>query len=338
MRGASRNVECDAMRRLIPALAGICICMAVTCRAHPASEDVNRIRVAGGTPDGTFSLIANGLASIFTEYVPQVSAASIQTTGTSDNLDFVETGQAECGIGSADLVYAARVRGTTKVAQPHTHLRGLAVLFPQTVHLTTRAGSGLTRLGDLAGKRIAAGIPGDVSVSGRGFRLDGIAAAITAVSLRHARPETLVLRMDDAVDKLGRGEIDAAHFYGGHPFPPVTQAAERYGIHLIEFDDLALSLVKETYPFSKAVIIPAGTYSGQLSAVRTIGIDNVLFCRSDLPADLVYRLTLTLFERLEHIASVHTSARQINPETAPATPIPLHEGAARYYRERELFR
>jgi uncharacterized protein len=326
------------MRRLIPALAGIGIATAVACGSHPPSQDVTRIRVAGGAPDGTYSLIASGLASIFADYVPHVSGTSIHTNGGSDNLDMVETGQAECGIGSADVVYGAHVRGTTKVAQPHTHLRGVAVLFPQTVHLTTRADSALTRLADLAGKRIAAGITGDASVSGRGFRLDGIAAAITAVSSRHARPETLVLRTDDAADKLERGEIDAAQFYGGYPFPPVTQAAERYGIHLIEFDDLALSIIKETYPFSKAVIIPAGTYPGQLSAVHTIGIDSVLFCRADLPVDLVYRLTHTLFERLEHIASVHASARQINPETASATPIPLHEGAARYYRERELFR
>jgi len=326
------------MRRLIPALAGICICAAVGCGARPAAAVITRIRVAGGAPDGTYSLIANGLASIFTDYVPHVSATSIHTNGGSDNLDIVETGQAECGIGSADVVYAASVRATNKLAQPHTHLRGVAVLYPQTVHLATRGGSGLTRLRDLAGKRVAAGLTGDASVSGRGFRLDGIAAAITAVSLRHARPETLVLRMEDAIDKLGRDEIDAAFFYGGPPFSPVTQAAERYAIHLIEFDDLALSVVKETYPFSKAVIIPAGTYPGQLGAVRTIGIDNVLFCHADLPVDLVYRLTVTLFDKLEHIVSVHTSARQINPETAPATPIPLHEGAARYYRERELFR
>jgi TRAP-type uncharacterized transport system substrate-binding protein len=56
----------------------------------------------------------------------------------------------------------------------------------------------------------------------------------------------------------------------------------------------------------------------------------------DLPADLVYRLTLTLFEG-SNTSRPFTSARQINPETASATPIPLHEGAARY-RERELFR
>ena len=33
-----------------------------------------------------------------------------------------------------------------------------------------------------------------------------------------------------------------------------------------------------------------------------------------------------------------TSARLIDLVNAPATPVPLHPGAARYYRERDLFR
>jgi TRAP-type uncharacterized transport system substrate-binding protein len=32
------------------------------------------------------------------------------------------------------------------------------------------------------------------------------------------------------------------------------------------------------------------------------------------------------------------AARLIDVDQAPATPIPLHPGAARFYRERELFR
>ena len=32
----------------------------------------------------------------------------------------------------------------------------------------------------------------------------------------------------------------------------------------------------------------------------------------------------------------HPAAGLIDPEQAPATPIPLHPGAARYYREREI--
>jgi hypothetical protein len=85
-------------------------------------------------------------------------------------------------------------------------------------------------------------------------------------------------------------------------------------------------------------VIPADTYPGQSSPVRTIGIDNVLVCRDELTADLVYKLTRSLYEGLASIASVHEALRQINPENGAATPIPLHDGATRYYRERDLFR
>jgi TRAP-type uncharacterized transport system substrate-binding protein len=72
--------------------------------------------------------------------------------------------------------------------------------------------------------------------------------------------------------------------------------------------------------------------------VRSVAIDNVLICRAELPPDIVYKMTRTLFESLPSIASVHASARQIHVENGASTPIPLHEGAARYYRERDLFR
>jgi TRAP-type uncharacterized transport system substrate-binding protein len=38
------------------------------------------------------------------------------------------------------------------------------------------------------------------------------------------------------------------------------------------------------------------------------------------------------------MARDHGEAALIDPDQAPATPIPLHAGAARYYREREILR
>jgi TRAP-type uncharacterized transport system substrate-binding protein len=65
----------------------------------------------------------------------------------------------------------------------------------------------------------------------------------------------------------------------------------------------------------------------------------VLVCSSDLDATLVYELTRRLFESLPRMSSyLRTSLRLMDLHEASATPIPLHEGAARYYRERELTR
>jgi TRAP-type uncharacterized transport system substrate-binding protein len=78
----------------------------------------------------------------------------------------------------------------------------------------------------------------------------------------------------------------------------------------------------------------AGEYPGHSAGIRTIGVENLLVCRSGLDEGLVHDLTARLFGALPSIPLLRT----IDLEQAPTVPIPLHDGAARFYRERELFR
>jgi TRAP-type uncharacterized transport system substrate-binding protein len=55
-----------------------------------------------------------------------------------------------------------------------------------------------------------------------------------------------------------------------------------------------------------------------------------------LISDLVYQLTREFFAQLPALARDHGEAALIDPEQAPAAPIPQHARAARYYREREV--
>jgi TRAP-type uncharacterized transport system substrate-binding protein len=69
--------------------------------------------------------------------------------------------------------------------------------------------------------------------------------------------------------------------------------------------------------------------------VLTVGIDRLLLCREGLDREVAYRVTRTFFELLPDLSSADQQLRQMNVEAAPATAVPLHEGAARYYREQE---
>ena len=60
--------------------------------------------------------------------------------------------------------------------------------------------------------------------------------------------------------------------------------------------------------------------------------------RRDLDETLVYDLTRRFFEALPSLSSSQGALRFMDLDQAPATPIPLHDGAARFYRERELLR
>ena len=81
------------------------------------------------------------------------------------------------------------------------------------------------------------------------------------------------------------------------------------------------------------MLIPRGTYPGQHVPVHTIAVDLLLVCRADLDNKLVYELTRAYFEQ-----SPENVRYETDPQRAPAVVIPLHPGAARYYREREVSR
>src|SRR5262249_26032058 len=143
---------------------------------------------------------------------------------------------------------------------------------------------------------------------------------------------------DDIAASLARGEVDAAFVTGYYPVASVA-ASTRAGARVVPIDDRGSERLTREYPFLRRVVIPANTYAGQSEPIHTLGIDRLLLWRSDLDDGLVYTLTRRLFESLPHTpAFTRTSLRLMELEQASATPIPLHKGAARYYRERELMR
>ncbi len=145
------------------------------------------------------------------------------------------------------------------------------------------------------------------------------------------------LRFNEAAGRLMAGTLDAMFVNAGFPAESV-RAATRSGATLLSIEGPAIDRLRHNYPFLRLTNIPAETYPGQRGAIHTIGVDTILVCRSDLDEALVYDLTRSFFESLPTLSSSQESLRRIDLEQAPATPIPLHEGAARYFRERELLR
>ena len=96
--------------------------------------------------------------------------------------------------------------------------------------------------------------------------------------------------------------------------------------------------LRTTYPFFRSEIIPAGAYPELDQPVQTLSVDVVLLARAGLDDAVVRRLTEGLFRMLPQLSAELPFLKGMVPERAPATPVPLHPGAALYYRERELRR
>ena len=102
------------------------------------------------------------------------------------------------------------------------------------------------------------------------------------------------------------------------------------------FDNPFHAVTQEEGSFSISGI-PAGTYKGQDSAVEVATVQNYLVTRSDLKDDVVYEMTKTLFDNLPALQAAHAAAKAVKlDEAAKSPPVPLHPGAAKFYKEKGI--
>ncbi|MNP09172.1 hypothetical protein D3C76_1012650 [compost metagenome] len=88
-------------------------------------------------------------------------------------------------------------------------------------------------------------------------------------------------------------------------------------------------------PAYQSAMIPANTYDGQVEAVPTVAITNILVTRADVPDEVAYEMTRLLFDNLTRLGNSHSAAKDIKLESAAKNlPIALHPGAERYYKEK----
>jgi TRAP transporter TAXI family solute receptor len=73
--------------------------------------------------------------------------------------------------------------------------------------------------------------------------------------------------------------------------------------------------------------------------VPAVGVGNFLVTQSGVSADLVYRMTKSMYENLDTLYAAHSAAKAIKLENAlKGMPVPLHPGAEKYYREKGLLK
>ncbi len=99
------------------------------------------------------------------------------------------------------------------------------------------------------------------------------------------------------------------------------------------------AVVDKIGPPFVSVMIPANTYTGQDKDVPTAAVVNYLVTSSAVSDDLAYQMTKLVFESLPELANAHAAGKEIKLEAAAnGSPVPLHPGAIRYYKEKGLIK
>jgi uncharacterized protein len=296
------------------------------------ASDVRFLSIATGGTGGVYYPYGGALASIYTAQIPGLQVTAEVTGASVDNLKLMQQGRADLAFTLADTL-AEAVAGTGPFAETGpVDVKSMAVLYTNVTHLVARQGSGITRVADLKGKVVATGAPGSGTelIADRLLRAAGLdpRADIT----RHA------LGASEGAGALKDGKVDALFWSGGLPTPAIQDLAATPGVTL-DFIPQAdvLPTLWNTFGRSlyREVTLPASTYRGQATTVPVVGVANVLVVSGRLEADLVERLTRTMFDAQSQLAAAHPEARHLVAPTGPdAAPAPFHEGARRVFESR----
>jgi hypothetical protein len=246
----------------------------------------------------------------------------VVTAGSVKNPDLVASGEVDIGITNTNLALLA-IAGKGPYKQK-LELAAVAALHPSVLSMVTLAGSPINTFADIKGKRVAVGPAGGGTLSFVQRLLE-----MHGMTMKDITPS--FLSYNDGFSQLADGNVDAAFALAGYPAAAISQARATKELKFIRLTDEKLDAMLKKYPYYTRVVVPKATYRLDEDAV-VLGVSNVLVVRTDMPADKVYAITKAVFDHLDEFKAENANARQIDPKASLALPVPLHPGAARYFK------
>lgn len=312
-----------SMIRMAGALA-----LAVACGAQ-----AQNLSIATGGTGGVYYPLGGGLGAMLSKAIPGVSATAEVTGGSVANLQLLGTGRPYLAFTQADAAIDA-VKGRDKFAGKPIPVRTLAVLYPNRMHVVTIEGTGVTKIGDLKGKRVSTGSGGSATEV-FAFRVIEAAGLDKDKDMKRER-----LGVAESVNALKDRKIDAFFWVGGLPTAAVTDLANSPGvkIKMIDIAHLVPAMVKKNGNVYIKDVIPKSTYKGMDADNQAATVTNLLAVHKDFNEDLAYKIVKAVFDHREDLIRVHKEANNIKLENqkAEASSIPWHPAAIKYFAEKGI--
>jgi TRAP transporter TAXI family solute receptor len=289
------------------------------------------VTIASGWVVGVYYPLAGAMSRIVYKVKDLNLRATVESSGASvANAQLIGTGDADFALLQNDIAFYA-YNGVTLGAfkdKPIKNMGGVFAIYPELVHIVATKASGVKTVKDLKGKKVVLGPTGS-----------GTEANALQILEAHGLKEAdlgKAERIDAAAasDQLKDGRVDVGFFTTGMGSAVIVDSFITGKVTLVPVAGAEAESLKKKYPFYTSVKVPGNTYKDQGEAT-TVAVMAMMVARSDLPDDLVYRFTKAIFDDLKQFHDAHSAAKSLTLETAlNGMPIPLHSGAARFYKEK----
>jgi hypothetical protein len=318
------------VKRIIAVLAVLAFttCLMLTAAEAQVKPGWPKGVTIGAAPlGGTYYIWAGGFAKLLNDKVG-VQANVESTGGPAHNTQLLEVKKLDFGMVTAGVVWEGYTGMEWAKGKKHESLRVIFPMYTTYFQMYSLAKTGIKSIGDLNGKSVGVGpVGGTPAITWpKIFELAGI------------KPSRIVNASSADLNSQAKdGMIDANGQAVGLPWVTITEVETTNDINAYGVPkDVAAKFI-EKFPYFSTGAIPKGTYkSNPDSDIPTLTVWNFMTVHKDSPEDFVYEVVKKTFENVDILVAAHQSAKEVKLENIQFSPIPLHPGAIKYYREKGI--
>lgn len=305
--------------------------------SNASAQEERSYILATASTGGTYYPVGVALATLSkVKLAPKqhFSLAAISSAGSGENVKLLNENEAQFAILQGLYgAWAWQGLGPYEKSGSQTQLRSVSMLWQNVEHFIVRsdlAETGtMSDLENLNGKKFSIGKKNSgTENSGRQI--------MKGLSVNPEQFKLAFMGYGGSASALQNGTIDGMNTPAGVPVGAVTQAFAALGedIQILSFTDEQIKQANGDYNIWTKYEIPANTYPGVDKPITTIAQPNFLAVREDISEEDVYQLTKVIYENLPFLQGIHKATKAMALEKGIAgLPVPLHPGAARYYKE-----
>jgi len=307
--------------------------------AKDAEAAGKNLIITTATTGGTYYPVGVAIGTLISIKLAKghkITATAINSAGSGENIQMLKNKEADFGILQA-LFGLQAYNGIGKYeGKPEKGFRSVTMLWKNVEHFPLLAQ--YVKTGNMSDLKA---LTKKFSIGKRGSGTEG--SGRTILGALGIAPEGLDLEYlgyNPSAQAMMDKRVAAANIPAGPPVAAITQLFAQLGdkkVKVLDFTDEQLATIQKDFPIWTREVIPAGTYPGQSKDINTIAQPNLLVVRQDVPEEVVYLVTKTIYENLTFLNNIHKATKAMSLKDAvKGLPVPLHPGAVRYYEEAGL--
>ena len=261
---------------------------------------------------------------------------SVESTGGSVyNINTIRAGELDMGVAQSDWQYHAyhgTGKDSFKKAGPFKELRAVFSVHAEPVTVIARADAGIKHVDDLVGKRVNIGNPGSGTEATWTLMWTSMGHADARSDLKLAAQ----LKSAETPQALCDNKIDALFWLVGHPNGLSKEATTTCDAVMVEVSGPAVSKLVDDNSFYRYATIPGGMYRGNPNDTKVFGVGATFVSSTRASEKTIYVVTKAVFDNFDAFKKLHPAFANLKESEMikDALSAPLHDGAAKYYKER----